>query len=270
MEIRDYPSGKTAVYNFDTADMPKAMILLVHGFGEHAGRYKSWASRFNEAGISVRSFDLPGHGHSEGKRGSMPPMKVIYETIDAIRAEMAAAMPGIPLLVYGHSLGGLIVLGYLINRKPAIRGAIITSPWIRLAFEPPKAKELLANVAGKVMPGLTQSSGLKTEYLSRDKEVVAGYRSDALVHGLISAGMYLEIKNTAHEVLSRASEIDIPLLLVHGRGDMITSPSGSIDVAGAAPKSTLKLWDGGYHELHNDLVKEEHFDFIADWINTLL
>jgi alpha-beta hydrolase superfamily lysophospholipase len=270
MEIRDYPSGKTAVYRFDTDDTPKAVILLVHGFGEHAGRYKSWASRFNETGISVRSFDLPGHGQSEGRRGSMPPMNVIYDTIDLLRAEIATEMPGIPLIVYGNSLGGLIVLGYLINKKPSILGAVVTSPWIRLAFEPPKAKELLAVVAGKVMPGLTQSSGLKAEYLSHDKEVVAAYKSDALIHGLISAGMYLAIRDATREALSRASEINVPLLLVHGRDDMIISPSGSVDIAEAAPKSTLKLWDGGYHELHNDLVKEEHFDFIADWINTLL
>jgi alpha-beta hydrolase superfamily lysophospholipase len=270
MEIKNYPSGKTAIYRFDTDDTPGAVILLVHGFGEYAGRYKTWASRFNDTGISVRSFDLPGHGLSEGRRGSMPPPDVIYDTIDTIRSEIVTEMPGVPLIVYGHSLGGLIVLGYLINRKPEVHGAIVTSPWIRLAFEPPKMKELLANIAGKIMPGLTQSSGLKTEYLSRDSEVVAAYRSDPLVHGLISAGMYLAIKDAAKEVLARASEINVPLLLVHGRGDMITSPSGSVDVAAAAPKSTLKLWDGGYHELLNDLIRDEHFDFLVDWINTLL
>lgn len=270
MEIKQYPTGRTAVYRFDAPGIPRATIILVHGFGEHAGRYKLWATRFNEEGISVRLFDLPGHGLSEGKRGSMSPMPLIYDTIEMIRSEIKQEFPGTPVIVYGHSLGGLIVINYLINKKPDITGAIATSPWIRLSYEPPFIKELLANVAGKLMPGLTQASGLKTDDLSRDKEVVAAYRSDALVHGLISAGMYLSIKNATKESLSRAAEITVPLLLVHGRADMITSPSGSVDIAAAAPGATLKLWDGAYHEIHNDLIKNEHFAFINGWINTLL
>jgi acylglycerol lipase len=270
MEIKQYPTGKTAIYKFDTPDIPRAVILLVHGFGEHAGRYREWASKFNEAEISLRSFDLPGHGLSEGRRGSMPPLNMVFDTIDLIRADISAEIHDIPIIIYGQSLGGLIVLDYLINKKPEVRGAVVTSPWIRLAFDPPRLKKFIANVVGRIMPGFTQASGLKTENLSRDKEAVTKYRTDVLIHGLISAGLFRSINDAAEEVLSRASEINIPLLMVHGRSDMIISPSGSIDIAGAAPKATLKLWDGAYHELHNDLIKEEHFDFIVEWINTLL
>jgi len=270
MEIKEYPSGKTAVYKFDTDDAPKAMILLIHGFGEHAGRYKSWASKFNEIGISLRSFDLPGHGLSEGRRGLMPPMQVIYDTVDQIRTEMISETPGVPLFLYGHSLGGLIVLDYLIERKPAVTGAIVTSPWIRLSYEPSKVKQVLAGLMRRVMPRFTQPTELIVEHMSRDMEEVASYRSDPRIHGLMSAGLWGAINDAAKEALHRASEINIPLLVMHGRADMIMSPSSSVDIAQAAPKSTLKLWDGGYHELHNDLVKEEHFDFIVDWINTLL
>ena len=270
MEFKEYPSGKTAVYNYKAADKPKAIILLVHGFGEHADRYNNWAAKFNEEGVSLRAFDLPGHGNSDGRRGVMPPFEILFDTIDIMFKEIGAELPGVPQIIYGHSLGGGIVLDYLIRRKPDVRGAVVTSPWIKLAYEPPRIKKLIASFAGKIMPGMTQPSGLKTEDLSRDPEVVESYRNDPLVHGSISAGLFSSITNAGNEILSRASEITLPLLLVHGRDDKITSAAATMEVAAAAPKATLKLWDGGYHELHNDLVREDHFDFIIEWIETLL
>jgi alpha-beta hydrolase superfamily lysophospholipase len=270
MELRDYPSGKTAFYGFGAPENLRAAILLVHGLGEHSGRYEGWAARFCERGVAVLAFDLPGHGRSQGRWGVIPSPEKVYDTIDTLLREMKEAFPGIPLFLYGHSLGGGIVLNYLIRRKPDLKGAIVTSPWVILSETPPPFKVLLANVAGSLMPGMTQPSGLKTEYLSRDAEVVKAYRNDPLVHGLISAGLYRWMTTAAEETMARASEIAVPLLLAHGRDDMITSPSGSVRVAGSAPQATLKLWEGGYHELHNDPVKEEHFDFITEWMDTLL
>jgi acylglycerol lipase len=270
MDIKEFPSGRIALYKFDISQPPKAVILLVHGLGEHAGRYSEWAARFNEEGISCRSFDLPGHGLSEGRRGAMPPMEVVYDIIDSISESIIAELPGVPLFIYGQSLGGSIVLNYLIRHRLQVRGAIVTSPWIYLSEEPPKVKVLLASIAKKIMPGMTQSSGLKSKYLSHNKDVVEAYRNDPLVHGMISVGLYCSVMDAARETLIRASEITVPLLLVHGRDDMITSPSGSVRVAEAVPEAMLKLWDGGYHELHNDLVKDEHFAFITEWIETLL
>jgi alpha-beta hydrolase superfamily lysophospholipase len=225
---------------------------------------------FNETGVSMRVFDLPGHGHSEGRRGVIPPFDVLYDTIDIMIKDIAAELPGVPLFLYGHSLGGGIVLDYLIRRKPSIKGAIVTSPWIRLSYEPPKSKQLVAAIACRVVPGMRLSSALITEHMSRDPKVVEAYNSDPLIHGMISLGVYGSITDAAKEILSRASEITLPLLLVHGRDDKITSPAATMEVAAAAPKATLKLWDGGYHELHNDLVRNDHFDFIIEWIDTLL
>lgn len=270
MELRDYPSGRTACYNYDSQEAPRAIILLVHGLGEHAGRYAGWVARFNAVGVAFRSFDLPGHGRTPGKWGVVPSPEKVYDTIDVMIKEINTGFPGVPLFIYGHSLGGGIVLNYLIRRKPAVKGAIVTSPWVILTETPPPVKAFVANLAGKLLPGMTQSSGLKTEYLSRDPEVVMAYRNDPLVHGMISAGLYRWMTTAAGETLARASEITVPLLLAHGRNDLITSPSGSVQVAGAAPLATLKLWEDGYHELHNDPLKEEHFDFITEWMDTLL
>ncbi|MRR21078.1 alpha/beta hydrolase [bacterium] len=270
MELRNFPSGKTAFYRFDASGDPRALIVLVHGLGEHAGRYAGWAARFNEKGVTLLAFDLPGHGRTPGRWGVMPSPEKVYDTIDEIIREAKGTFQGVPLFLYGHSLGGGIVLNYLIRRKPSVTGAIVTSPWVILSETPPAVKVFLAKVAGTLMPGMTQSSGLKTEYLSRDPEVVNAYRHDPLVHGQISAGLYLWMTGAAEETLARAGEIAIPLLLAHGRNDMITSPSGSVEVAGLAPRATLKLWDEGYHELHNEPLKEEHFEFITEWMDTLL
>ncbi|MDF1560176.1 MAG: lysophospholipase [Bacteroidales bacterium] len=270
MEIKEYPAGTTAVYSFDAIESPKAVILLVHGLGEYTGRYNDWASRFNQKRLAVRAFDLPGHGHSGGSRGVIPSMEKVYATLNIIISEINSEHPGVPLFLYGHSLGGGIVLNYLVRHSPVVTGAIVTSPWIYLSETPPKAKVVLAKLMKKIMPGLTQPSGLKTEYLSREPGVAGRYNDDPLVHGLISVGLYSAVTDAGAETVSRAAEIRVPLLLAHGRDDMIISPAGSVRVAEAAPKATLKLWEGGYHELHNDILRHDHFDFIIEWIDTLI
>lgn len=270
MDIREIYEERIAVYSHDTRNAPRASILLVHGLGEHSGRYNEWAERFVSEGIAFRAFDLPGHGLSGGKRGVMPDYGRIFLIIENLIEGLGNDFPGVPVFLYGHSLGGGLVLSMLIKNTPPVTGAIVTSPWVRLTEEPPALKVWLAGISKKIIPGLTQKSGLKTKYLSHDPQVVAAYEHDPLVHGLISAGLFSSATEAAEEILKHASEIELPLLLIHGRDDMIASPSGTIEVAGAAPRATLKLWDGAYHEVHNDIMRDEHFDFILEWINTLL
>jgi len=270
MEIKETAIGKIAFYRHDTVAMPEAVILLIHGLGEHSGRYDEWAKRFTDSGVALMSFDLPGHGLSGGKRGTMPSFTDLYSYFDSILDELHNEFKGIPVILYGHSLGGGMVLHYLIKNAPDVKGAIVTSPWIRLTEEPPRFKVWLASVSKKLVPDMTQPSGLKTRYLSHDSQVVSAYESDPLVHGLISAGLFASMTSAGNDILQQASGIKTPLLLMHGRDDMITSPSGTIEVAGEAPSVTLKLWDGAYHEVHNESIKDEHFSFIREWIDTLL
>jgi alpha-beta hydrolase superfamily lysophospholipase len=257
-------------YRFDTKSSPEAMILLVHGLGEHAGRYVEWAKRFTDTEIGIRSFDLPGHGLSDGKRGVMPPFNKIYDIIDDIINQLESEYPGVPLFLYGHSLGGEIALGYLVNRKASLSGAIITSPWIKLTFTPPKAKVIMANLLKGIFPDLTNSSGLNPAHLSHDPGVCEAYVADPLVHDRISLRLFTEAMSVSEEILKNAAEITLPMLLIHGRSDLITSPSGTMEVASAAPQALLKFWDDSYHELHNEPVKDDHFAFIREWIDTII
>ena len=259
--IVDYPDRS------DSAEKePDAVIIFVHGLGEHLGRYREWADRFLAVNIGFVRFDLPGHGKSGGKRGHIADYSEIRSILSLLRDRIMADHPGVPILLYGHSLGGNIVLDMLLSGVEGFNAAVVTSPWIRLAFEPGKLKLLLANVAGFVAPAITQPTGLVSEHLSNDPEVAVTYRKDPLVHSVISVALYSSAARAAKRILRDGSQINIPLLLTHGAEDKIASPSGSEEFAANCPSATIKIWEGGYHELHNEPFREELFSFIYSWI----
>jgi alpha-beta hydrolase superfamily lysophospholipase len=246
----------------------RAVIILVHGHGEHIQRYMHWAKLFNKENIGFTGIDLPGHGRSDGKRGHIKNYPILIEMIDILINECKKTFPGIPVFLYGHSLGGGIVLEYLLMRNPRIKGAIVTSPALRLAFEPDKIKIKLAAIMRSILPGLTQTSGLPVIYLSHDKEVIEKYQNDPLVHDKISVSLFHILMSCASYSFANVSSLKVPVLLIHGADDMVCSPSGSIEFAGKTEKVELKIWDGGYHELHNEPFKNEVFDFILKWLNS--
>ena len=248
----------------------RAIIIMVHGHGEHIQRYNHWADMFIRENIAFTGVDLPGHGRTEGKRGHVRNYSLVYEMIDVLITECKKTFPGIPVFVYGHSVGGVIVLDYLLKRNPGIKGAIVTSPALRLAFEPDKTKLKLAAVMKYFFPGFIQHSPIAVSYLSHDKEVVENYKNDPLVHGKISVNLFNGFMNSAKYSLSFASGLKLPLLLIHGSDDMICLPSGSIEFAEKAKLAELKIWEGGYHELHNEPFKNEVFAFIMKWLNNKL
>jgi acylglycerol lipase len=245
----------------------KAVIILVHGLGEHILRYTYWADLFKKEGIGFAGVDLPGHGRSEGRRGNIKSYAVVGEMIEILLNSCRKTFPGVPIFLYGHSLGGGIVLDYILRKNPGIKGAIVTSPFLRLAFEPPQIKLMIASVMKNLVPGLIQPSGLNADHLSQDKEIVERYKSDPLVHGKISVSLFSASVSAAKYSLEHASELKIPTLIMHGSDDMILSPEGSREFAAKTDKAELKIWDGGYHELHNETFKDEVFAYILNWIN---
>ncbi|MCJ7446754.1 MAG: alpha/beta hydrolase [Bacteroidales bacterium] len=246
-----------------------AIIIFVHDLGEHIQRYKTWADLLNRDGIGFTGMDLPGHGRSDGKRGHIQSYSLTDEMIDILHEHVRNTFPGIPVFYYGHSLGGTIVLDYLLRKKPEIKGAIVTSPWLKLSFEPDKFKIALASVMRFILPGLIQPSGLVADHLSHDKEVVDNYIADPLVHDKISVSLFHSTVSAARNSLAHASELEVPLLLMHGSDDMICSPGGSREFAAAAAKAELKIWEGGYHELHDESFKTEVFSFLVNWMNRI-
>lgn len=244
----------------------RAMIILVHGLGEHIQRYSHWVEMFNNEGIGVLGVDMPGHGRSPGRRGHISGYALIREMIDILVNTAKQTFPDIPLYIYGHSLGGGLVLSYLVRANPRISGAIVTSPWLKLSFEPPRAKLFLASMLNHILPGVIQSSGLNADYLSHDPEVVRRYKEDPLVHGKISVSLFNIAVKSAKYTLEKSSDLKVRTLLLHGSDDMIVSPEGSREFASKTMKTDLKIFEGGYHELHNEPFKLEVFDYILKWI----
>jgi alpha-beta hydrolase superfamily lysophospholipase len=245
----------------------KTVIVFVHGIGEHIHRYDHWAELFNKEGIGFVGVDLPGHGRSDGVRGHIKSYTLLGEIIDILLKSANQTFPGIPVYLYGHSLGGGIVLDYVLKRNPKVKGVIVTGPYLRLAFEPPRIKLFVASVMKHLLPGLIQPTGLIVEHISHDKVVVEKYKTDPLVHGKISVSLFDGAMSAAKYSLAHASELKVPTLILHGGDDMLTSPEGSREFAGKTNMVELKIWDGGYHELHNEPFKDEVFTYIMNWIN---
>ncbi|MBE3093972.1 MAG: alpha/beta hydrolase [Actinobacteria bacterium] len=248
----------------------KAVIILVHGLGEHIQRYIYWADLFKKEGIGFAGVDLPGHGRSEGRRGNITSYALLGDMIDILLNSCKKTFPGIPVFIYGHSLGGGIVLDYLLRRNPKVNGAIVTSPWLRLSFEPAKVKLIMAFVMKNLLPGLIQPSGLIVSHISHDEAVVEKYKTDPLVHGKISVSLFHGAMTAAAYSLKHASDLKVPTLMLHGSDDLVYSPEGSREFAGKTSLADLKIWDGGYHELHNEPFKDEVFAYIINWINRKL
>jgi alpha-beta hydrolase superfamily lysophospholipase len=241
----------------------RAIIIMVHGLGEHINRYQYWSSLFIREKIGFTGVDLPGHGRSDGRRGHIKNFRILREMIDILIDSCRKTFPGVPVFLYGQSMGGVIVLDYLLHEKPGIRGAVVTSPWLRLSSEPPVIKQLLASAVKYILPGMVQPSGLLPEHLSHDNSVVEAYIKDPLVHDMISASLFYGAMSAAEYSLSHAGELTVPVLLMHGSCDLITSPEGSREFASGTPLAELKIWDGGYHELHNEPFRDQVFEFIV-------
>lgn len=248
----------------------RAFVLFVHGLGEHVARYENWASLLTDRGIGFTGVDLPGHGLSGGRRGDIRSFAVTDEMIGILHENIQKTFPGIPVFIYGHSLGGGIVIDYVLRKKPSFRGAIVTSPWLKLSFQPSRFKILLASLMKNLLPGLVQPSGLVVDHISHDREIVEKYQTDPLVHDKISVSLFHSAMSAASSSLANAGELEIPMLLMHGSDDMICSPEGSREFDASTGKTELKIWEGGYHELHNEPFRKEVFECLMNWLNRMI
>lgn len=254
------PDGKT-----------KAAVALVHGLGEHVGRYAHVGQAFAEAGYALIGFDLRGHGKSEGPRGHTPAYDALMDDIGQFLEQVKARYERLPLFLYGHSLGGNFVLNYALRRSPKVSGVIATDPWLKLAFQPPALQVALGRMMNKIAPGFTQHSGLEIAALSRDPGIVKAYVNDPLVHDKITARLFVETYESGLWALEHAANFPLPLLLMHGTADRITSVDASRQFAErGGEKVTWRAWDGWYHEIHNEPEKAQVLAVMIQWMNGLV
>ena len=248
----------------------KAVVVLAHGMGEHSSRYKHVAKKLTSHNYSVVALDHFGHGKTTGKRGHNPNFKAVLESISKTIEKAKEVFPEKPIFLYGHSMGGNVVINYVLQKTNEIKGVIATSPFLKLAFEPPKIKLAVGKILQRIAPSITMGNELDANDMSRDKTEVDKYINDPLIHHKISPNFSLTFIDTGKWAIENANKLKISMLLLHGTDDKIIDYKGSEEFANNSDKATLKLYDGGYHELHNDFCKEEMLQDVINWLNSQL
>lgn len=257
---------RLVVRSASPAERPRATLVITHGLGEHSNRYGHLAGAFVARGWRVVAWDLRGHGRSSGLRGDVGDYRWFVDDLAAVCARYRSS--GEPLFFYAHSLGGQITLRYLQTTAPVCQGAIIASPWLRLAFEPPWWKLALARVAMRCRPTFIQSTGSRWERLSRDLTHLASFPDLDLVHHGISARLFFAVRAAGEQALLEAPSLHTPLLLLHGDADPVTSHHATCEFferAGTADK-TLRIFPGSRHETHNDLDRAQVIREVIAWV----
>ena len=264
------PDGiKIFATTFASNSAPRAVVALAHGLGEHLGRYTHVAKFFADNGIATVAYDRRGHGKSEGQRGHTPDYAFYLDEVATLISEAKARFPNLPVFLYGHSMGGNIVLNYALRRDVSgIAGIISSAAVIRLAFRPNPFILFLGKITKVIYPNFSQKNQLETTGLSRDKTVVDAYIADPLVHGDLTSMAGLGILEYADYLCNNAGKFPIPLYITHGSLDRVTSAPGSEWFAkNYTGDITFKMWDGFFHEIHNEPEQAEVLGEMVSWLN---
>lgn len=196
----------------------------------------------------------------------MESYEILLDDLQRIHERVAAS--GLPVFLYGHSMGGQIALRFLQRDAPPVAGIVAASPWLRLAFAPPRWKLALARLAMCVFPRFSQGTGMRLERLTRDREHVEAMADQALMFHRISARMFFAVHAQGERVIADAGLVRAPLLLLHGDADAVTCWRATVDLHGsvASADRTLRIFPAAVHELHNDVIRTEVMEVVGSWL----
>ncbi len=254
---------------YETENEPKGLLIVTHGYGEHSGFYDDLASFFTSKDFNVVAYDIRSHGLSEGKRGHVPKFDYFLDDLENVINFSRIKYKKLPVFLFGHSLGGSIVLNFLLKRDASdIKKAIISSPWLKLAFEPSKIKLFLAKLGKSLFPAFVMKGELNIEHLSRDSNFQKRFIEDPLTYDLISPGFYSGISESGIWALEHSDDLKTPVLISHGDNDMVTSNVASREFCDKAGDfCTFKEWSGGYrHVVFSENDKAEIFGFYYSYL----
>lgn len=248
---------------------PRAVVLLAHGLFEHAGRYAHVAARLNSSGYGVIALDHIGHGRSDGVRGDVPSFSAYLDGMDALLAQVQSDWPHVPLLLLGHSMGGLIAVNHLAAREAAYVAAAVSGPAILPAAPPSRLMIWISRLLARIAPRLGVIA-LDASGVSRDPAVVAAYLADPLVHnGKIGARLAREMFDAMAKAREVAPTVSLPLLIQHGDADSMAAPAGGqylFDHAGSTDKRII-LYPGLFHEIYNEPEQAAVLDDLVAWFD---
>lgn len=246
----------------------KGVISLVHGLGEHSGRYSTWAGLLNQAGYTVLSYDLRGHGKSGGQRGHISSFDDYLKDTALLLDEAKKRYPEAAQFLYGHSLGAIIVTNYVLRKKPQLNGVIVSGLANKTSLQEQKGKIILAKVLGSIVPKMSMSTGLVPATISKDPQVVEKYIHDPMVHNKASVGFAKASMDAINYDDQHAQEWELPVLFMHGELDKLGYADGSREFSGKIKGDcTLKIWPGMYHEVHNEPEKDQVLDYLCKWLD---
>lgn len=248
----------------------EAVLLIIHGLGEHIRRYHAWAESLNKRGVAVLGIDLRGHGRSDGPRGHAKSWEQLQSDILLVQQHTRNVYPDLPLFLMGHSMGGLFALRFAYHFPKELSGLILSSPLLGLAFKPAKWQVKAAGFMSQWFPGFSQSNGLNPDLLSHDKEVVEAYKHDPQVHKRISVGLFQILQESMALLDQKKTAPPLPVLAYHGTEDGITDFAATRQFAERFPEQvTFEALEGFYHEPHHEKEAHKVLQFIYLFIRNL-
>jgi lysophospholipase len=254
--------------DLERSSEPVAVIALVHGYGDHGGRHSWFGEDMAARGYGVYAYDLRGHGQSSGARGQIKRFDDYLDDTALFLDEVRRRQPGKPLVLLGHSLGGLICARFAEERPCDVRALILSSPFFALTVQPEPMKLLGAKVLSAVWPGRDVGNTVMAEDLSHDKAVVKAYVTDPLVHHVATARWAAETLAAQDAAIADAPRVTLPLLLLYGKDDEVADPAFAETFFAGVGSADKKLvpYDGFYHELFNEVGRELVFADVAAWL----
>lgn len=250
----------------------RSVVILVHGLGEHAGRYGHVAEALVAAGHGVFALDHRGHGKSSGKRAYVKSYDEFMRDLAQFRRMVEAEHPGVPVVMLGHSMGGNLVMGHVLGNQDGLAGIVLSGPALQVGddFSPVQLK--VFSLLAKVAPGL-RPQGLSADAISRDPAVVEAYRNDPLVFtGKISAGLGAALIGAMQSFPARYPELHLPILLLHGTEDQLADIAGSRALEAAATNAdvTAHYYEGLYHEVFNEPEQDRVLADLVGWLDSIV
>lgn len=244
------------------------VLIIVHGIGEHIGRYDHVASFFMEHGYAVTGIDHYGHGKTDGPRGASKGFEFMFDYLQEFLLHVKTQFNK-PIVMYGHSMGGGVLTGFLLKRQPTLSAAVISAPALIIGTRPGPLLKGILKIMTKIAPDIRIPQGLDINKISHDKTAVEKFRIDPLRHGKLSLRLANDMIQNGVWCLQHADMLKVRTLLIHGNSDEFTAVEGSRQFTASAPAKllTYKEWDNLYHEMHNEPESKEVLNYIANWLN---
>lgn len=244
----------------------KAVMVITHGFGEHSGRYHPMAETLAAQGIAVISLDLEGHGKLTPKKGVVRSYDIFHADVSLLLDEARARFKDLPVFLYGHSMGGGLVLNYGLTKAPDVAGYLVSAPLIIPADPVPGALRAIVKLLRPLLPNMTIKNTVPGEYVSSIPEEQTRYENDPYNHGRLGLGLAADIIDGGEWVGDNAERWEAPLLLMHAKADKLTQFAATETFAAKAKNCTFMAMEYCEHEMHNDVVKDDIINAMAEFI----